>query len=176
MLHFQEPGVAEREFAAMGLRRALVRALYACSGEAPAEARWRPFGPAGSGFFDGTSDPERLPSFIGEADVDVYERAFTASGLTGPLNWYRAMDASWAHMAAFAGARVQPPALFVYGQDDPSMAFQTDAVSKLRHHVPNLRDIVSVPGAGHWVQQERPAAVNDALVRFFAGVDADGRR
>jgi pimeloyl-ACP methyl ester carboxylesterase len=29
---------------------------------------------------------------------------------------------------------------------------------------------VSLPGAGHWVQQERPQAVNAALVAFLDGV------
>jgi pimeloyl-ACP methyl ester carboxylesterase len=28
-----------------------------------------------------------------------------------------------------------------------------------------------VPGAGHWVQQERPEIVNAALLEFLAGLD-----
>jgi pimeloyl-ACP methyl ester carboxylesterase len=30
---------------------------------------------------------------------------------------------------------------------------------------------VLVPGAGHWIQQERPAETNEALLRFLAGLD-----
>ena len=35
-------------------------------------------------------------------------------------------------------------------------------------HVPRLRGKVLIEGAGHWVQQERPAEVNAALLRFLA--------
>jgi pimeloyl-ACP methyl ester carboxylesterase len=34
--------------------------------------------------------------------------------------------------------------------------------------VPGLRDIVMLPGCGHWTQQERPAEVNAALLSFLA--------
>ncbi|MGF6895035.1 pimeloyl-ACP methyl ester carboxylesterase [Nocardia sp. GAS34] len=30
--------------------------------------------------------------------------------------------------------------------------------------------LVVLPGCGHWVQQERPAEVNEALTRFLAGL------
>ncbi len=34
--------------------------------------------------------------------------------------------------------------------------------------VPRLTDSILVPGAGHWVQQEKPAEVNAALLKFLA--------
>jgi pimeloyl-ACP methyl ester carboxylesterase len=33
--------------------------------------------------------------------------------------------------------------------------------------LPQLRDVVLVPQAGHFVQQEQPHAVNAALLRFL---------
>jgi pimeloyl-ACP methyl ester carboxylesterase len=36
--------------------------------------------------------------------------------------------------------------------------------------VPNLRDVILLPGAGHWTQQERPAEVNEALIAFLKGL------
>jgi pimeloyl-ACP methyl ester carboxylesterase len=36
--------------------------------------------------------------------------------------------------------------------------------------VTDLRESVVIPGAGHWVNQEEPAAVNDALLRFLGGL------
>ena len=41
------------------------------------------------------------------------------------------------------------------------------ALDKLEESVPNLRDKVLLPGAGHWIQQERPSEVNAALVGFL---------
>jgi pimeloyl-ACP methyl ester carboxylesterase len=37
------------------------------------------------------------------------------------------------------------------------------------------RGNVLVEGAGHWVQQEAPGPVNDALLTFLADVDLGGR-
>jgi pimeloyl-ACP methyl ester carboxylesterase len=36
--------------------------------------------------------------------------------------------------------------------------------------VGDLREFVLVPGAGHWIQQERPQETNDALLRFLGGL------
>ena len=36
--------------------------------------------------------------------------------------------------------------------------------------VTDLRESVVVEGAGHWVQQERPREVNEALLGFLADV------
>jgi pimeloyl-ACP methyl ester carboxylesterase len=37
--------------------------------------------------------------------------------------------------------------------------------------VPDLRDMVMLPGCGHWTQQERPDEVNEAMLRFVASLD-----
>jgi pimeloyl-ACP methyl ester carboxylesterase len=36
--------------------------------------------------------------------------------------------------------------------------------------IPDLRGSTIVPGAGHWVQQEKPQEVNAALLEFLAGL------
>jgi epoxide hydrolase A/B len=35
--------------------------------------------------------------------------------------------------------------------------------------MPNLRKKVLRPGAGHWIQQERPTEVNESLIELPAG-------
>jgi pimeloyl-ACP methyl ester carboxylesterase len=42
----------------------------------------------------------------------------------------------------------------------------------MRAAVPALRDAVILPGAGHWIQQERPAETNAALIAFLRHLDA----
>jgi pimeloyl-ACP methyl ester carboxylesterase len=170
MLHFQQPGVAESEFAEVGFREALRRCFFGASGDAPPEGRWSPIGPPGAKLFDGTHSPQRLPAWITEEDLDHYVSEFERTGLTGPLNWYRAMDATWEHMAPFAGARIMTPAVYIYGDQDPMAPLQSAMVSNLKQHVPNLRETLAIPGAGHWIQQERPPEVNAALLRFLAGL------
>ena len=33
--------------------------------------------------------------------------------------------------------------------------------------MPNLKKKVIIPGAGHWIQQERPKEINEILVEFL---------
>lgn len=43
-----------------------------------------------------------------------------------------------------------------------------NAVETLEACVPNLRGKILIDGAGHWIQQERPTEVNQALLQFLA--------
>jgi pimeloyl-ACP methyl ester carboxylesterase len=118
--------------------------------------------------------PETLPAWLTEEDVQTYAREFAETGLRGPLNWYRNIDRSWALTAPWAGARITPPALFLGGDRDPVVAWfgdQLDAVLGLA--LADLRESRLLAGAGHWLQQERPAEVNAALLDFASKLTAD---
>lgn len=166
-LYFQTPGVAEAEFE-RDVRNSLRRILYTLSGDPPPADRWRPVGPDGT-FLDGTVNPDRLPAWLTEADLDVYVDQFNRAGFRGGLNWYRAQDLTWELTAAFAGAKVTVPALYIGGEDDRALDIPglRRALDRLPEAVPNLRDRILLPGCGHWTQQERPAEVNAALIAFL---------
>jgi pimeloyl-ACP methyl ester carboxylesterase len=87
------------------------------------------------------------------------------------LNWYRNLDRTWELMAAWQGAPVTVPALFVAGERDPVIARRRSDLPRLREAVPALRQSLILPGCGHWTQQERPAEVNAALLDFLRGLD-----
>jgi pimeloyl-ACP methyl ester carboxylesterase len=40
-------------------------------------------------------------------------------------------------------------------------------IGNLEFFVPNLRDVVLLPGCGHWTQQERASEVNKAMIGFL---------
>jgi pimeloyl-ACP methyl ester carboxylesterase len=40
-------------------------------------------------------------------------------------------------------------------------------VTEMERVLPNLRQKLIIEGAGHWIQQERPEEVNDALIAFL---------
>ena len=42
---------------------------------------------------------------------------------------------------------------------------------RMRNVVPNLRDVVTFPGIGHWTQQEDPENTNAAMLRFLDSLD-----
>jgi pimeloyl-ACP methyl ester carboxylesterase len=42
--------------------------------------------------------------------------------------------------------------------------------SLMKNTVPDLRGVALIPNTGHWVQQERPAETNAAMIEFFQSV------
>ncbi len=118
---------------------------------------------------DLTRDPGQLPPWLEETDLDVYTSAFERSGFGGGLNWYRAIDLSWELTAAWDGAPVTVPALFLVGSRDLVYHFpgMSDAIDHLDTSVPNLHKAMVLEGCGHWTQQERPAEVNRAMLEFL---------
>jgi pimeloyl-ACP methyl ester carboxylesterase len=142
---FQEPGVAER-----ALERDVRRTL--ATTEVWTEA-WA-----------ARDDDPPLPRWLTEKDLEVYVDAFTRTGFRGGLNYYRNIDRNWERSAQLAERRVEVPALFITGSRDPVQRFMP--VEVMEGSVSNLR-VVELDGAGHWVQQERPYEVNNAVMEFL---------
>jgi pimeloyl-ACP methyl ester carboxylesterase len=170
--HFQEPGVAEAEFES-DPRAALRRVLYSISGDAPLETRRLTLQP-GKGWLANALDPKLLPSWLTDADLDHMSAEFSRSGFRGGLNWYRNIDRNWELTAPWAGALLRQPALFIAGSADPVIEFGSGAAAlqALSAAVPGLRRKLHIDGAGHFIQQERPELVNQALLEFLAGLPA----
>jgi pimeloyl-ACP methyl ester carboxylesterase len=167
ILYFQEPGKAEAELEA-DVRLTLRKTLYSASGSIPAPvATPQPRPKSGTGFLTGMQDPTSLPAWLSEADLNYFTAEFKRTGFRGGLNWYRNMDRTWELMAAWNAAKVTVPALFITGDRDPVLNFAGAGVQALRENVPNLRESIVLPGVGHWTQQEDPAGVNEALIRFI---------
>jgi pimeloyl-ACP methyl ester carboxylesterase len=110
----------------------------------------------------------RRADWLSEQELQVYVDAFERTGFTGGLNWYRNIDRNWELTAPYAERRVEQPALFVTGELDPVRRFMP--AEAMSGWVTDLRAEIVVPEAGHWVQQQAPAAVNAALLEFLAGV------
>ncbi len=170
-IYFQEPGVAEAEFEA-DPTATLRRILYSGSEDAPKREGLALTIPEGGGFLTRTLDPPVLPSWLTATDLEIMAAAFRRTGFRGGLNYYRNLDRNWELLAPWQGARVSPPALFIAGTRDAVINSPIAAgwQQGLAAQVPNLRDTVLIEGGGHWIQQERPAEVNTALLGFLAGL------
>jgi pimeloyl-ACP methyl ester carboxylesterase len=166
MLYFQQEGAAEAEVEA-DIPSALRKIYYACSGDAPL-AEFLKEKPAESGLLDGLIDPHPFPSWMSEADLQVYIAAFKASGLRGPINRYRAQMQDFEELAELRGRLLPQPACFIGGERDPVRLFVPgiDMYEDRAAGYQDLKEDVIVPGAGHWIQQEAPEATNAALRRF----------
>ncbi len=80
------------------------------------------------------------------------------------------MDLSWELMAAWQGAPVTVPALYVDGERDGSVRLPgvDQLIANMSSVVPNLRKTVRLPETGHWAPEERADEVNAALLAFLA--------
>lgn len=69
----------------------------------------------------------------------------------------------------FEGGHVTPAnAVYIAGEVDPVITMDREAFDAMDETVPNLRKKALLPGAGHRIQQERPAQVNQWLREFLA--------
>jgi pimeloyl-ACP methyl ester carboxylesterase len=147
---FQQPGVAD-EALARDVRRTLTTSRVWT-------AQW-----AEDDGGDGAPPP-----WLSEPELAVYVETFERTGFTGGLNWYRNIDRNWELTEAVAQRRVEQPSMFLTGERDPVRTFMP--VEAMDGWLTDQRANVLVPGAGHWVQQQEPEAVNAALLEFLGGL------
>ncbi len=159
-------GVTEAELEA-DVRRTLRRFMYALSGDAPPDLVPRLFKerPSSGGVVDSMPEPDALPDWLSDADLDQYAQAYARTGFWGALGIYRNQDRDWEQHPEIGSAGVKQPAVFIGGRRDPAVLF--GKFEPMEAAVPNLRRIVLLPNCGHWTQQERPVDVNDESVDFL---------
>ena len=164
ILYFQEPGVADAELGS-DPGRTMRRLLCGATMRDDAAPDPSMFANDGRGFVDRIPEPDGLPDWLSQAELDHYVAEFGRTGFTGGLNWYRNFDRNWETTPQLDGAKVEVPSLFVGGAKDPVLVMSPPAIghASLSDH----RGDVLVDGAGHWVQQERPDDVNTALIHFL---------
>ncbi len=170
--YFQEPGRAEAEIEA-DVRDWLLGFMFSGSGDAPLPDPSKgtiATIPRGALMKDRFSRPDVLPPWLTEEDLDVYTDEFEHSGLRGPLNRYRNVDRDFEDLAAFRGARIDVPALFIGGDRDGPTVWGAPAIAAFDRTLPRLHRSIVLDGCGHWTQQERPGQVNEALVDFLGSL------
>ena len=151
------------------MRKSLRTIHFSISGDAPEDVVFTPK-PATATLLEGLIDPPSLPAWLTEADLDYYEAQYQRSGFRGPINWYRNIDRNIALYPQLKDTKIEVPTLFLAGAKDVVLKFGVGWVEQLDSRVSDLRGKVFIEGAGHWVQVERPAAVNAALVNFLKTV------
>ena len=178
-LYFQQPGRADAELA-LDPVSTFRRFLYSASGDNPATDPPRPWViPAGRSLLETMPEPERLPGWLTEADIETFAAEYAGHGraaFTGGLNWYRNIQRNQELLAPFRGRVIEVPALYVAGDRDMVTALRgmDRLLGSLDRIAPRLHRRLVLPGCGHWTQQERPDEVNGALLDFLAQLPAEG--
>ena len=168
ILYFQQPGVADAELDA-DPARTMRRMMGGLGTSADPSAGLRMVAPGPEGFVDRLPEPDGLPDWISQEELDHYIAEFARTGFTGGLNWYRNFDRNWETTPELTDAKIAVPCLFIAGTADPVLAFTrvdraSEAISGPYHQL-------MIEGAGHWLQQERPEEVNAALLEFLNGLE-----
>ena len=170
ILYHQEPGVAEAEYDAdpFGLLSRLY--LSPDSPRDPPEVT-DPLRFAG-GWIKRLGAPREQPAWLTEADLDYYVSQFEQAGFRGGVNYYRNFHRNWEITPQLAEALVTVPTRFIAGERDVVIGGATTEMltASMSRVVPDLRGVVLVPNAGHWVQQEVPEETNAAILEFLEGL------
>jgi pimeloyl-ACP methyl ester carboxylesterase len=168
--YFQDIGVAEAEMDTVDLPKALKRIYWSASGEGVANRSGRRV-PRDATLMESWDEAPPGPlSFMSDEELDAYAAAFRAGGWRGPLNWYRNFARNAADAAAYGDNVVRQPAGFLAGEYEVVLAMLPNQLENMRAHCADLRMEARPAGAGHWIQQERPAETNAALLAFLRGV------
>jgi pimeloyl-ACP methyl ester carboxylesterase len=168
-IYFQTPGVAEAELEA-DIPMTIRKVYFSASGDAPkGQGGLSAHKNASGTLLEGLIDPKPLPAWLTEEDVAYYAEQFRAGGFRGPLNRYRNQERDHAMLPELSERKIEQPALFIAGTRDPVLSFMPglNLADVMDRNYKDLRGKVLIDGAGHWVQQERPREVNEAMLRFL---------
>lgn len=146
---------------------ALRKIFWSFDGATAEKDRSTGFHARGTNLLDTISDEAVLPPWMSPEHFAVYVEAFQRGGFERPLHWYRKIDANWQRSRWMQGCKVQVPACYMVGENDPTRYYVGRNETELAQWVPNLVSSTVVPGAGHWIQQERPDTVSEAIVGFL---------
>ena len=110
-------------------------------------------------------------AWLTEAELSVYSGEYARTGFQGGLNWYRSRTEGLGlgELQIFAGRSISVPSMFIAGKSDWGNYQVPGALDRMRGiGCSDMRGVHQIEGAGHWVQQEQPDAVNALLLRFLA--------
>ena len=108
--------------------------------------------------------------WLTEAELHVYSREYSRVGFQGGLQWYRCRTQGhgMAELQAFSVRTIDVPSLFIAGASDWGIYQTPGAIERMQSTAcTDMKGCHFVSGAGHWVQQERPADVIALLLRFL---------
>ncbi len=174
ILYFQEPEVADAELGVDAMH-SLRHVLWRASGDPRIVPATKV-----TGFLAGDV-PDGLPDWLTPGDFNAYGQAFTRTGFTGAINWYRNLHRNWQLTAPWRHASLTIPAAFIAGRRDPVLTSTLPALDMAledhpmlavqRSFCPHVVETL-IDGGGHWIQQEKPEEVAAALLEFIRSLPA----
>lgn len=110
--------------------------------------------------------------WLPERELAVYAAEYARNGFQGGLQWYRVRTEARfdAEAQVSSGRAIEAPSVFIAGAKDWGVYQAPGALERMRDVAcARMTGVHLVPGAGHWVQQERPEEVTHLLLEFLRG-------
>jgi len=166
-------GRTEADEQLLPARDTILSALYWLSGSPPPGTGWDPIDPE-LGML--RPSPVLCPEWADPAYVAHTIRTFERTGFHAGLNYYRVVQVTFDLTAAFKGATLRQPSLYIWGTQDGLCRFfhptpPTD--DELRAVQPNLIGQLRLDGVGHWPQHEAADEFNASLLQFLHTLAAE---
>ena len=113
--------------------------------------------------------PAHAAPWLSENELAVYSAEYARTGFQGGLQWYRCRtEGRNKDLAPFAARSIDAPTLFIAGASDWGVYQVPGALEAMQQRAcRRMRGCHLLEGAGHWVQQEKPAAVVRLLLEFL---------
>jgi len=121
--------------------------------------------------------PETIAAchWLPESAMCVYSSEYERTGFQGGLQWYRCRTQSvgTTDLQVFSGRTIDVPSMFVSGKQDWGIYQTYGAIERMQSTVcTRMTGVHLLDGAGHWVQQEKPAEVITLLQAFLRATDS----
>jgi pimeloyl-ACP methyl ester carboxylesterase len=111
-----------------------------------------------------SGEPELMGEpILSEAELQVYIDAFSRTGFTGALNWYRNLSRNWLDTQGVPD-EVRVPALMVSTDND--LFLPPNTTRDMERYVPDLERRLLLD-CGHWTQHEQPEKTNAILIEWL---------
>jgi pimeloyl-ACP methyl ester carboxylesterase len=109
-------------------------------------------------------------AWLPDHELRVYSGEFARTSFQGGLQWYRSATdpKALSRLHAFANRSIDVPCCFIAGKSDWGTYQSPGALEAMSASAcTEFRGVHPIEGAGHWVQQEQPAAVSKLLLEFL---------
>ena len=101
---------------------------------------------------------------LSDEELHYYASAYSKSGFTGPINWYRHWTSNWASLEGVEQT-VRVPTLFIGADNDVVIA--PEHIEAMKRHVTDI-EVHVLENCGHWTQQEQPENVNGLILGWLS--------
>src|SRR6266700_1402759 len=117
-----------------------------------------------------SADAIAANKWLPDSELSFYSSEYERVGFQGGLQWYRCGTSGEfiPELQTWSGRRIDVPSCFISGKQDWG-TYQRPGVYEAmqRSACTRMLGCYLIDGAGHWVQQERPAEVSRLLIAFL---------